>query len=182
MKTHGWEGLPRPMYAEVDKLELITELPNISATEPPAKFSLQFPILMNISEILEYEAAGDVLWAFEQSIELSVDKILEKDLNPQITIAAIVGELCRLPGHNSREIFYSTLILKLTQATAQDATYINAWIGFVEFILPKLAEMDFECVYRFAALLAHFIANKDFSWQWETISSLGPPVFLKILL
>ena len=55
-----------------------------------------------------------MLRSFELSAEITIDKILLTSIPPMVVLSAILGELFVLPEPLARDIYYSSMILKLT--------------------------------------------------------------------
>ena len=56
----------------------------------------------------------DMLRSFEVSAEITIDKILLVSIPPMVVLSAIIGELFVFPESKARDIYYSSMILKLT--------------------------------------------------------------------
>ena len=55
-----------------------------------------------------------MLRSFEVSAEITIDKILLVSIPPMVVLSAIIGELFVFPESKARDIYYSSMILKLT--------------------------------------------------------------------
>lgn len=184
LKEANWVCNYSPCYFKSDSAELAEcafELAEASLRFIAAPVPEILPVTLPTQDCAALHiTVVDVINSLKDSPELASDKLVklysrhepgEVVVNVRTT-QAILGELMKLPKPQQPLAFYSSLLIKLANATAAEGTYIQLVHRAGLEILNKAAELDLEIADRLCKIFAHFVSNFETSWRWDQYAEL----------